>query len=520
MSQRYWHVAVLALMALPWLVYFSVGPTPVILQALVSAAVLGTLWLQIPPQNLHSDSDNLGSLFAQGWMLASGLSAIAGLIQYFDLASGMQPWISESSGVAFANLRQRNQFASLCLIGLCAGIGMSCTREKTAVAVPMQRVLSVSVMALLTAGVAASHSRTGVTGLLAIVAMTLLWREPMGATLRLQALAMIPLYVVLTWLMPVLAGQQGATWGALSRFAEEGAHCQSRVTLWSNVLHLIQQRPWLGWGWSELDYAHYANLYTGERFCAILDNAHNLPLHLAVELGVPMAAILCGGAAYAIWRQRPWAERDAMRQMAWMILSVIGLHSMLEYPLWYGPFQLTVLLCLVLLWRRPADNRVQDSHSRQLKRPFRLIGQHFIALIFGAFLLYVGWDYRRISQIYLSPQDRSAAYAENTLAKIQNSWLFKSQVQFAELAITPLTQANAAHHLQTALDVLHFSPEPRVIERLLDSALVLHRDDLLAFHMPRYRAAFPDSYAAWAQKTTPPQNSPTFPRASPASEHP
>lgn len=56
----------------------------------------------------------------------------------------------------------------------------------------------------------------------------------------------------------------------------------------------------------------HANLYTGERFCAILDNAHNLPLHLAVELGVPMAAILCGGAAYAIWRQRPWAERDAM----------------------------------------------------------------------------------------------------------------------------------------------------------------------------------------------------------------
>ena len=45
--------------------------------------------------------------------------------------------------------------------------------------------------------------------------------------------------------------------------------------------------PWLGWGWGELDYAHYATLYDGPRFCDILDNAHNLPLHLAVELGIP-----------------------------------------------------------------------------------------------------------------------------------------------------------------------------------------------------------------------------------------
>jgi hypothetical protein len=233
-----------------------------------------------------------------------------------------------------------------------------------------------------------------------------------------------------------------------------------------------------------------------------------------------MAVILCGGVAYAIWRQRPWAEMDASRQMAWMILAVIGLHSMLEYPLWYGPFQLTVLLCLALLWPRQVGDGVQVTHRGSLERPFRHIGYQFFAPIFGAFLFYVGWDYHRISQIYLSPQNRSAAYAENTLARIQNSWLFKSQVQFAELAITPLTQANAEHHLQTAQDVLHFSPEPRVIERLLDSAVVLRRDDLLAFHMPRYRAAFPDSYAAWAQKTIPPQNSPTFPRASQAVSHP
>ena len=42
--------------------------------------------------------------------------------------------------------------------------------------------------------------------------------------------------------------------------------------------------------------------------------------------------------------------------MAWAVLAVIGLHSLLEYPLWYGPFQIAFGLCLAWLWltgRRP-----------------------------------------------------------------------------------------------------------------------------------------------------------------------
>jgi O-antigen ligase len=118
------------------------------------------------------------------------------------------------------------------------------------------------------------------------------------------------------------------------------------MTLWSNVLELIGQKPWFGWGWGRLDYAHYMHLYEGARFCDILDNAHNLPLHLAVELGVPMALILCGAALWSTWRSRPWRESDPLRQLAWTVLAVLALHSLLEYPLWYGPFQMALGICL------------------------------------------------------------------------------------------------------------------------------------------------------------------------------
>lgn len=109
-----------------------------------------------------------------------------------------------------------------------------------------------------------------------------------------------------------------------------------------------------------MDYAHYMTLFPGERFCVLLDNAHNLPLHLAVELGVPVAALLCFAVLAWVWKARPWSETDPARQLAWGILALVGLHSMLEFPLWYGPFQIVTLWALALLWRgRGLDAAVQ-----------------------------------------------------------------------------------------------------------------------------------------------------------------
>ena len=109
------------------------------------------------------------------------------------------------------------------------------------------------------------------------------------------------------------------------------------------------------------------------------------------------------------------------------------------------------------------------------------------------------WDYHRISQIYRAPEARDVAYRDDTLAKIRNSWLFANQVRFAELSITPLTQANAQWTFDTAKALLHYSPEPRVIEKVIESAVMLGRDDEALAQLTRYRAAFPSDHARWVQ---------------------
>lgn len=275
----------------------------------------------------------------------------------------------------------------------------------------------------------------------------------------------------------------------------EDMGCSSRRVMWANVLHLIAQKPWWGWGWGELDYAHFITLYPGERFCEILDNAHNLPLHLAVELGVPLSLAVCGGGLWLVWHAQPWRERDTTRQLAWGVLVVILLHSLLEYPLWYGPFQIAFGLCV---WLLTTGGRTATPALQQIM-PKAWAWQMLVAALLMAPIAYAAWEYHRISQIYLDPEVRDAAYRDNTLGKLQNSWLFSDQVNFAELTTTPVELENAARLNAMAHQVLHYSPEARVVEKLVESATMLGRDDEALSYVQRFKIAYPQEYERWSK---------------------
>jgi hypothetical protein len=109
----------------------------------------------------------------------------------------------------------------------------------------------------------------------------------------------------------------------------------------------------------------------------------------------------------------------------------------------------------------------------------------------------LAWDYHRVSQIFLPSTQRDAEYRYDTLNKIHSSWFFGDHVRYAALTTTPVTRSNAAEIHAAALTLLHFSPEARVIEKVIESAVQLGLDDEALLHMQRYRAAFPAEYAQW-----------------------
>jgi O-antigen ligase len=473
----------LLLIALPWLNPFAAGPTPAVAPWLSSVACGAFLLFVRPwptPQTISS-----------AWLLAALISSVVGLLQYFGHTQAFGIWVHATElGVAFGNLRQRNQFATLTSIGLLALLWQVAKSPQIQNGTGLTRgaALFVSAAAVLLAlGNATSGSRTGFFQWLLVVALTVAWAPRDQRRLLGTGFGALSVYLLAVAVLPALLELSSGIerTGLMARFQEEPG-CASRRVLWANVLHLIAQKPLLGWGWGELDYAHFVTLYPGERFCDILDNAHNLPLHLAVELGLPVAIVTCGGMLWFVVRNKPWNETDPTRQMAWGVLAMIGLHSLLEYPLWYGPFQMAALLTLGLL-----------SRTFQSNCPLALARSSIIAIVIIAMTVFAAWDYWRISQLYLPVSERNPAYQYDTLKKVRTSWLFDQQVVFAELTTTTLTLKNASNVHELALQLLHFSPEPRVIERLIDSVVMLGRDDEAAFYLVRYRAAFPDAHLRW-----------------------
>jgi O-antigen ligase len=501
----------LVALVIPWINPFALGPTPYVLPWLVSAACFAVLLLIAASHDIP-----LARLVGVAWLLAALFNSGAGLLQFLGLAPPLAPWINSTEiGEAFGNLRQRNQFATLTNIGVAVLLWQAPTfvrnadtRERATVDGKRPAWWSLGAMALLAMGNAASASRTGLLQLAMLLLLVGVWGGWRSRRMRWLLTMAVLLYLAASALLPLLVGLQPFGSGAVSRFNADGLPCGSRLALWSNVLHLISLKPWTGWGWGELDYAHFTTLYPAVRFCNILDNAHNLPLHLAVELGIPVALFVCGLIAWLVLRARPWRETRGERQTAWVALVLMGLHSLLEYPLWYGPFQIATVVAIWILWRTPR-NAVPGDDGASLQpasgpacRPatFVSVGVAASAFLLLLALAYAAWDYRRVSQVYLAPALRASAYREDPLQKAQDSWLFRNQVRFAELTLTTVTPGNANRVYAEAEAMLHFSPEARVIEKRIDSALVLGRASDAAYFMRRYRLAFPDAYVLWAQR--------------------
>lgn len=497
---------------LPWLNPFSPGPTAAVWPFLFSWVCAAMLWLALAGPTAPDHTRVMVRSVALAWLAAASVNASIGLLQYFGATAWAGQWINHTGlGEAYGNLRQRNQFATLMNIGLAALLWFAAKLHLPENKTTWPTLLAVASAVLLGAGNAASSSRTGLIQLLLLAALTGWWQHqtsaPQAHSKHLRPVNLILFvsllaYAVALLALPLLAGLDPLASGAWARIRSGDALCSSRLTLWGNVLHLIAQKPWLGWGWGELDYAHFMTLYPGARFCDILDNAHNLPLHLAVELGVPLALLVCGTVAWLLWRTKPWRELDATRQMAWIVLAIIGLHSLLEYPLWYGPFQMAALLSVWLLW--PAvPHQPQLDHDKHLK-PKWLYLHTPIAITTVAVCGYVGWNYQLASQIYLLPAARMVNYQDDTLKKISKVAVFQDQVRFASLTTIELDAQNAQEVHDLALDMLHFSPEARVVELVLESGKLLGRAEEMRFFATRYQAAFPAAYAKWLATQPPP----------------
>lgn len=491
MDMRYgMRPVVLLLLIAPWLWPISLGPYAEAMPWLFSLGVAALL-LAFWPEG------DVTRLLALAWASAACVSVFPELLQYFGLArlDIFWLWIRDAApGYASGNIGQPNQQATLLGMGLWALCWLLRSEGRN-------WVMGLA-GALIAVGMAATASRIGTVHMTALLLLILYWGARDRRRLLQWYVLMLACYLVSALVLPLLASQVGiddarSLW---FRIQNGEASCGSRRLLWENVLELIAAKPWLGWGWDNLRYAQYMTLFNGPRWCSVLGNAHNLPLHLAVTLGIPAALFLCALVGLVVLREAPWRERDPRRQFAWGVLALIGLHSLVEFPLWYGPFQIAAGVCIYVLWKTRNPAGWASEAPATMGKALCYGGA---AIMLGASIFGFN-DYWRVSQPYFPPERRIEGLngendGQKTLDYASKTVFFQNQALFARLNALNANTDNALIVNRLATYLLHFSPEPRVLERLMDSAILLQDQEQVSFHAARFRAAYPKEYEMWVK---------------------
>jgi len=376
---------------------------------------------------------------AQGLALGLLLAGLAGCgigaVQVFAPAWADGSWIARSTllGRAVGNLRQPNHLATLLVWAAIAAIWLGQARAWSPA-----RLLGL--MAVLMTGLVMTASRTG---LLFGVPLLLLWGLLDRSLQRAPRLALLasPLLVALAWgALHVWAQHTGLIFGAETRLDSEGAGSPSRIKILLNSWELLKQQPWTGVGWGEFNRAWTLTPFP-DRPIAFFDHNHNLPLQLLVELGLPLGGLVLALvlAALVLACARAWQARGAAAlepRAALMLLLTVGVHSMLEYPLWYAYFLLPTAYAFGLSLAGP-PGPAGWAGGRPMPLRGLLRGAGLLLLLAS---LYALMEYRTLTAIY-APAHDTAPLSER-VARGQRSLLFGAQADYA--AATALGQGPEA----------------------------------------------------------------------------
>ena len=200
--------------------------------------------------------------------------------------------------------------------------------------------------------------------------------------------------------------------------------------------------------------------------------------------------------------QPPWSEGEPSRQLMWGVLAMIGAHSLLEYPLWYAHFQMAAGLALGVLGaaRRSGRKNREVGEGRAgsgVPDAWALWFQRALAGFLLAGLVYASFDFVRVTQLYLAPEDRVWPFRERTQEQAERSFLYRNAVEFARVSTTDVTPEKAKQQLAQAQQLMHYSPEPRVIIRLIECLQVLGHQAAADAQAEHFRQVYPDDYARW-----------------------
>ena len=403
------------------------------------ATVLLSIWVKMWLQA------GLGKALAQTVMscvLIAGLIQAASIwLQMFQLEGWLSPWLNTSASFPRQNgfLAQPNLCASLMVCALVCLVFLHPEEGRESARPSAWRLIA---MAFMMFAIYATSSRTGYLEILVLSAVLWWMRPRLGLSKVWAALIIWQLLVIGVGELLANNGLMSAQLLEDSRKAVE-ASGNHRVRILKDIWLMIQNHPFMGVGWRQLQVSEVLTPGIDDP----VDHAHNLLAQVQVELGIFGTLSLLGFAAYWLLKQQPWRKVDGPQLAMLCMVLALGIHSMLEYPLWHALFLFLFGFAIALL---PNDAMVW-------RLPLWLVKALGIAMV-----LFTGWfgidHHKAVTAYELFSQKKSSQ--EEYIAANQSIWwnrlLFQSVFMVNTVvndntreALRPIAKENANVFSQT-----------------------------------------------------------------------
>lgn len=408
---------------------------------------------------------NVFHAFCLALLVAGLVSFLFAIVQVFKPGWIEGDWIARpgAQGRAGGNLRQPNHLSSLLLWSMASLIWLHDSLVEKSNGKPqllLWRAVAVMALVCLIFGDVLTVSRTGAICIILLAVWGVLDRQLSRFTRVLLFVA--PLIYGLCWLgMSEWSRAAGAGFIGDTQLSKSDLS-SSRFAIWSNTFELIKQNPWLGVGWGEFNFAWSLTPFPN-RPVAFFDHTHNLPLNLLVELGIPLGTLVLALLTWALWkafvacRITPQPHGTMVRTAFVMVLMMV-VHSMLEYPLWYAYFLLPTAFALgvCLGHSTPSDDAASEAPPQGLSRLRTALIAGSLVLIAGT--VFAVFDYTRVTRIFAVDDDDPTPLSHR-IAQGQKSVFFAHHADYAA--------ATVATHPSTAWKAFRRAPHLLLDTRLM-----------------------------------------------------
>lgn len=291
--------------------------------------------------------EQIASTFA--WAILAGcvLNIVFVVLQYFARQGFALPYMPNFP--AFGAIGQLNHFGSYTALGIASLLYLLFKKRVTLVIAVVLGLLFLGLMAF-------SGSRSSWLYLVALIVLAKLLRgmslRQSSTTSALQikqsqqllwlAILLLPAFACMQWLVGhLLNGVALPNDRLLAELGNANAvgGIKVRLHIWYESFLLFMQSPLLGIGVGQTRWMSFFTL--DKQWLVTLpgtyEHAHNLMIDVLAEMGIVGGLLLLAGL-FAWLRCFQWKNIHLETWYVLALLTIIGIHSLLEYPLWYAYF--------------------------------------------------------------------------------------------------------------------------------------------------------------------------------------